>query len=826
MQDLRFAIRQLAKFPAFTAIIVLTLALGIGVNTAIFSIINATLLRALPYPESNQVMMVMEGYGPAETTISYPNFLDWHAQQDVFSGLAIYLPYSAKLKTTESTELVSTLLVSGDFLAVLGVRVTQGRDLSAEDDRAGSAPGAWVTHEAWQKYFAGDRELVGRTILLDGQQVAVAGVLPAGFRFHLRADFYRPIAPYAQQLFLTMRESHANAFALGRLKPGVTSAAAQAQMTAIAQRLEQEYPQANKGLGVHVTPLQERLTGQARAQLLLLQGVVGLVLLIACVNVANMLLSRSFAREKEMAIRTALGASRFQLIRQLLAESLLLALAGGFVGALLGLWGYEIGRRLVPGEMQPLVEVAGSFDLRVLIFVGGVTLITGLGFGLAPAWQLSHANPNDALKNTRRAVRTLFGKVRLSDLLVSAQVALALVLLVGAGLLIRSLHRLLQVPSGIRSERVLTLQVTPPPTSQFRRDPYSFTAFYERIIGAVNPLPQVEGVAMASSLPFTGSTSSIWIYREGRPMPRLDEFPFANSHSVTADYFRTMGIPILRGRTFDGHEVQPVVPPGTDLATPEGLALIFKGVVFDGLISQRMAERFWPGENPIGQRFRLGKPDMQLPWVQIIGVVGNTTQTGLDQGEPAEFYLSMRQFPQPITIHLVVRTRQAPAGAVASIRTAIQAVVKDEPIHDVRLMTERMAGFVSGRRFNMNLFAFFAGTALLLSLIGIYGVLSFVVSQRTREIGIRMALGAQRRDVLRDVLTRGLRLALPGVAIGLAGAWGVSRLLQSQLFGITSTDPFTYAASAALLLLAALLACLIPARRAAKVNPLEALRTE
>jgi len=826
MNNLRFAFRLLAKSPGFTAIVVFTLAIGIGANTAIFSLINKTFLSALPLPEPDRLVHVSERNSQwDDMSVSYPNFLDWHAQQDSFSGLAIYHPEPAKLKTPAGGELVSTLLVSGDFFAVLGTRVNQGRALSPEDDRVGSASVTWVTHEAWQRYFAGDPTLVGRSILLDGQEIAVAGILPAGFRFHHRADFFRPIAPCAEQRFMTLRASHNDAYAIGRLKAGVTLAAAQAQMTAIGQRLEQEYPKDDKGIGVRVRPLRERLAGEARTQLYLLLGAVAMVLLIACVNVANMLLSRSFAREKEMAIRTALGASRLQLLRQLLAESLLLAAAGGVVGTLLGLWGEGIGRRMVPWEMQPMVEGTGALDLRVLAFVAGVTLVTGVGFGLAPAWQLSHANPNDALKNTRRAVRTLFGRLRLSDFLVVAQVALALMLLIGAGLLVRSLRQLLQVSSGIRPERVLTLQVTPPPMAQFQRNPYTFSTFYERIVGAVDRLPEIEGVAVASALPFTWSTSSIWFYRDGRPTPKPGEFPSANNHSVTPDYFRTLGIPILRGRTFDGHETQPAVPPGLDLS-PQNLAIVFKGVVFDGIISQRMADEFWPGEDPVGQRFRLGTPDMGLPWVQIIGVVGNTTQTGLDRGEPAEFYLSLREFPVPISMHLVVRTRMDPAAAVASIRTAVQAVATDEPIHDVQLMTERMAGFVSGRRFNMNLFALFAGTALLLSLIGIYGVLSFVVSQRTREVGIRMALGAQRRDVLRDVLGRGLRLALPGVLLGLAGAWGVGRLLQSQLFGVTATDTPTYLTSALLLLLAALFACWIPARRATRVNPTEALRSE
>ena len=823
--NLRSALRQFGKYPAFTAIVVLTLALGIGVNAAIFSIINATFLRPLPYVQADRIVTVMERHGTEEYTVSYPNFLDWCAQQDVFADLAIFHPESANLKTPDRVELVSTLLVSHDFFAVLGVRASQGRDLAAGDDRVGAAPVTWITHAAWQKYFAGDRNLVGKNVLLDGQAVAVAGILPPDFRFYRQADFFRPIAPFAEQLFMTMRESHNDAYAIGRLKSGATVAAAQTEMTALAARLEKDYPKVNAGIGVKVTSLRDKLAGDVRTQLLLLLGAVGMVLLIACVNVANMLLARSFSREKEMAIRTALGASRGQLLRQLLAESLVLAAAGGALGILLGLWGYAFAGRLVPWELQPLVGSGGGLDRRVLCFVAAVSLLTGLAFGFAPAWQLSHSNPIDALKNARRTLSTVFGHVRLSDLLVVAQVALAVVLLVGAGLLIRSLGRLLQVPSGIRADHVLTLQVTPPPFSQFQRDPNSFAQFYQRVVDAVSPLPEVAAAGAITNMPFTWGTSSIMFYRGDRPVPKPGEFPNANNHSITGDYFRALGIPLLRGRLFDGHEKQPVVPPGF-VFTPQNLGEVFKDITFDGIVSQRMADKFWPGEDPIGKRFRLGYPDMGLPWVLIVGVVGNTTQTGLDQGDTAEFYLPARQFPAPMSMYVAVRTRADPAIATASIRQAIQTVAPDEPIHDVRLMTDHMADFTSDRRFNMSLFSFFAGTALLLSLIGIYGVLSFVVGQRTREVGIRLALGAQRRDVLRDVLGRGLRLAVPGVILGLAGAWGVSRLLQSQLFGVTATDPLTYGLGALLLLLAAVVACLMPARRAAGVDPVQALRAE
>jgi putative ABC transport system permease protein len=825
-QELRYAVRTLLQARLFTAVTIATLALGIGANTAIFSVVNVAFLRPLPYAEPDRLALLRERNTSGDMQVAYPNFLDWREQQEAFSGLAFYRPTDSKLRTPEGVELVPTCMVSGDFFSVLRVSATQGRDLAADDDRVGAAPVAWVTSEARQRYFPGDQSPVGRTIVLDGQAVTVAGVLPDGFRFHRRADFYLPLAPYAQGLLITMRETRGNgAHALGRLKPDVTLAAAQTQMSAIAGRLERQYPKSNTGIGVRVLPLREHLAGAARPQLLLLLGAVGMVLMIACVNVANMLLSRSFARQREMAIRTALGATRLQLARQLLVESVALALAGGFAGAALGLWGYKLVLRLVPAEVQQVIGANAGLDLRVLLFVVAVSLVAGVGFGLVPAWQSSHTDPSDVLKNTRRAVRTLFGRFRASDLLVVAQVALALTLLVGAGLLIRSLQQLMRVPSGIKPERILTLQVESPAVAQFVRDPQSFGTHYERILDAVQPLPDVEAAAVVSGLPFTFYDSNVPLYREGRPIPRSGEFPSASYHSVSPDYFRVMGIPLLRGRAFDGRERPYVVPPGIDVA-PQNFGLIFKDVVFDGVVSQRMAARYWPGEDPVGKRFRLGTPELRFPWVQIVGVVGSTTQLGLAQGEATEFYLPLRQWPMPVAMYIAVRTRMDPAAAVASIRRAVQEVARDAPIRDVQLMSERIAESVSGREFNMGLFASFAGTALLLSLIGIYGVLSFAVGQRTREIGIQMALGAQRRDVLREVLARGLRLVLPGMLLGLAGAWGIGRLLQGGLFGVSGNDVVTYVCGTCVFLLTGFLACLVPARRASRVDPVVALRCE
>jgi putative ABC transport system permease protein len=826
LSDLRLALRRIRKSPGFTAIVVLTLALGIGANTAIFSVVNTTFLRSLPYPDPERLVFLSETSGQYnELTVSYPNFLDWQQQQDVLSSLALFCTDGGKMKTPDGAERVSLGLISADFFQALGVTMVRGRGPVADDDREGAPLAAWLTHDAWQKYFGGNPEVVGSTIAINDNSVTVAGILPAGFRFIRSIEVYLPLAPLAEARFMKMRENHNNTYAVGRLKDAATLDGARAQFAAIAERLQREYPQANAGVSIRLSSLQEKISGTARTQIVLLLGAVALVLLIACVNVANMLLARSLSREKEMAIRTALGGTRLRLMRQLLIESLLLALAGGAGGAVLGWWGADLAGRLVPWEVRNLVGQGNSIDLRVLFFALGASVVTGVTFGLAPAWQLSRTNPNDALKNTRRAMHTIFGRVRLSDLLVGAQVAIALVLLIGAGLLIRSLQQMSQVNPGIEPTRILTLQVSAPAIDSFRTDPFGALRFYDGVLDALRALPETEAAAVATSMPFTWNVSSMTFFRGDQPTPKPGEFPNARSHFVSADYFRTMGITLLRGEAFDGREPQPVIPPGMDV-TPQTLPQIYRGFELTGIVSQRMAGKFWPGEDPIGKRFQLGYPNMEMPSVRIVGIVSNTTQEGLDRGEGEEFYLALRQIPVPMPMHIALRTRVDPAGAVASVRAAIRSVDRDQPIFDVRAMSERMAGFSEGRRFNMSLYTFFAAAALALSAIGIYGVLAFSVSQRTREVGIRMALGAQRIDVLRGVVGHTLALVLPGAALGLFGAWAVSRMLQSQLFNVAATDPLTYVAGAVLLLVAAGAACALPAHRATRVDPMVALREE
>jgi len=827
-RDFRFGMRVLRKNPGFTAVAVMTLALGIGANTAIFNVVNTTFLRVLPYPDPDRLLWITEHNRVSghDGSVSYPNFLDWRRQEDGFSDLAIYQIDRATLKTADGVERIPVLMVSHGFFTALGARPAQGREMATEDDRAGAAPVAWVSHAAWQRYFGADPGLVGRVISLEGRPVTVAGILPVDFRFVEPAEVYLPLAPYAGEMGMTSRNTRASTFVIGHLKPGVTLEAAREQLNTIAGRLEKDYPEANTGIVAKIMPLREHVAGAARTQLLLLLGAVGVVLLIACVNLANMLLARATVRQREMAIRAGLGAGRVQLVRQLLAESFLLAAAGGVAGGLFGLWTYKFLVRLVPFGMQQLSGASYSLDFRVLLFLASVTLATGIGFGLAPAWRLSHVNPSDAMKGGEYLAHRAGRRFRGGDLLVVSQVALAFTLLVGAGLMIRSLERLARVDPGFQPERVLTLRVPPAPVERFLRDPFAITPYFTRILDTAGGQLAVDACALITTLPFSGTNSSLPIYPEGRPESPRDNVSDVSYHVVSAGYFRAMDIPLLRGRLLSGREAQPAVPPGFDIRR-QGYTPIFKDFPLDSVISQRMARQYWPGEEPIGKRFRLQTaPGEPRPVVEVVGVVGNTTQHGLDRGEKPEFYLSLHQFPVPSEMFLVIRTRMDPASLAASMRASLQPVVGDQPIWDAQTMTARIANSLSGRRFNMDLFTVFAGTALLLALVGIYGVLAFLVGRRTREIGIRLALGESRAKILRGVLWRGYRLVPLGIVVGAAGAWGIGRLLENSLYGITGGDMLTYVGSASMFLLVAFVACLLPARRAAKVDPMAALRCE
>ena len=822
----RTPFRQFRRYPGFTTVAVATLALGIGANTAFFSVLNNTLLRPLPYPHQARLVFLTEtSASTQDMSVSYPDFLDWAAQQNAFSSLALYKVTNADLRTSDRTYRLSLGLVTSRFFDVLGVAPALGRAPAASDDTQAAPLTAWLTHSAWQRYLDGAPDIVGKSIVVDGLDATVAGVLPASFHFTHDVDLYMMLAPQAGRQFMTARENHNDAYGLALLKPVVTLASARIQMDAIATRLQHEYSKANADIGVRIEPLRERLAGGSKLELLLLCGAVGAVLLIACVNIANMLLARSFSRAREMALRSALGATRRQLVGQLLAESLSIAFVGGVLGLVLGGWGYTLVDSLLPSQLHSFVGQSPTLDVRVLLFTLAITVATGVGFGLAPAWQTSAVSPSDALKNTPRVLHTRFGRWHLRDLLVGVQIALALILLVGASLMIRSLHRLMAVPPGIQPSHVLTLQISPVNARIYAQDPMAVPRFYERVTSALKALPDVADAAISTGIPFSHSYSYSAFYLDGKPLPAPGHYPSASNQMVSADFFRVLGVPLLKGHLFDGREREPELPPGLKVSA-SSVAEIYRNFDLAGVVNRKMAETYWPGQDPIGRRFRIGFPDMKLPWIRVIGVVGNIVQHGLDQGAEAEFYYSPRQFPNPATPYLIVRTRLAPAAAAAEITKVLRSTFPDNPVFDVKPMTERMDDFVAGRRYNMQLFVFFAGTALLLALIGLYGVLSFVIGQRSREIGIRIALGATRRQILSDVMRRGLSLVVPGIVVGLACGWAAVRLLQSQLFDVAPNDLVSYAAAVVLLLAVGALASYLPALRAVRINPVDAIRTE
>ena len=826
MNDLKFALRQLRRNPGFTAIAVLSLALGIGANIAIFSLINSAFLRPLPYTEPERLVHVAETNASGhEISVAYPNFLDWHDQQKVFSGLAIIHGADGTLQTGESAEIASVQHVSADFFDVLDVKPALGRSLTPEDDRVGAERAVWVTDSAWERFFERDPKLVGRSIVLDGQSMTVAGILPPGFRFYRSTDLITAIAPIARQFFLDTRQNRSNTQVIARLAPGVSLETARANLNLIATHLSDEYPEANKGVGVEIEPcvngcrVPYALSSSCSSEPLPWSCSSPVSTWPTCCSPAP---SRGNGRWRSARrwVHHDLNSydscsSRAWYLRPPVAAA----------GTLIGVWGYQLAARLVPSQVQRVVPADSIFDLRMVLFIVGLTILTGICFGLMPAWQLSHVRPAEALKRREGLGRALFGRIRMSDLLVVAQVALALVLLIGAGLLIRSLENLLEVKPGYDASRVLTLEVGAPPVEQFQRDPQSFARHYENVLASVERLPEVEAAAVGSDLPFSGHSSTMSFYREDQPIPAAGQFPNAHSHSVSSNYFRAMGIPLLRGRLFDGTEPEYVLPKGVIL-TPSNLGTLFKDYTISGVISRKMAERFWPGEDPIGKRFHMGPPSLGLPTIEVIGIVGNTVQFGLDQGESTEFYLPLHQWPQPIALHLLVRTKLDPAAAVNSVRTAITSALPRTTIRDVRVLSERIDASTADRRFNGGLFTIFAMTAFVLAIIGIYGVLAFNVGRRTREIGIRMALGGNRRDVVRSVLSRGLVLVVPGLVIGLGCAFAGARLIESQLFEVSSRDPLTYAVGAALLLATAVAAACIPARRAASIDPMRALREE
>jgi putative ABC transport system permease protein len=802
-QDLRYAIRGLVSRRGFTAIAVITLALGIGGSTAIFTVVNAALLRGLPYKSPERLYHLFERTPQtqfAQREFSYPDYLDYQ-QNNVLEGVAGYTGGGSILTGRGEPQRIAAPAVTANFFTVLGVEPVIGRAFQPGDDKPGAPRVIVLSYGMWQGQFGGDPGIVGQTLVLNGDSYTVAGVLPASFQFALRAaDLWRPYQPSEAQL--TRRFLHGTNL-IGRLKPGVTPAQAEAELGAIASRIENDHKDSHAGVSLKIVPLQEQIVGQVKPILLVLLAAVGFVLLIACANVASLLLTRSLARQKEVAIRAALGASRARVIRQLLTESMLLGLAGGAAGLLIAYWGVgALVAALPDSQINALPFLKSlSIDGGILAFSFGLSLLTGIIFGLAPALQSTRLDLNEVLKEGGRNTAGGAGH-RLRSGLVMTEIALAVVLLVGAGLMMKSLLHLLQTDVGFNPEKVLTMTVSLPAAKY--TDANQQVNFFQQLTERVRSLPGVTGAGTIDRLPLQpGNTTRFTV--EGDPVPPPGQEIEANLRVADESYFTTLGVPMLAGRNFDSR----------DKADAPGVVIIGKTT----------ADKVFPGRDPVGRRIQYASvqssPDL------IVGVVADVKIAGLDDTVRPVLYYPFRQSSSTAT-NLVVRTTGDPAALTASIRSELGRLEPDVAVFNVSPMEQLISSSpaVFMRRFPALLIGIFAGVALLLASIGIYGVVSYSVSQQTHHIGVRMALGAQTSDIMKMVLKQGLVLALAGIGVGVLAALGLMRLLRSLLFQVQTNDLVTFAIVTGALVVVALLACYVPARRATKVDPLVALRYE
>lgn len=802
LNDIRYAIRNLIKRPGFTLIAVLTLGIGIGANSAIFSTIHALLLKPLPFPELDRVVAVwdkMPSRGVMHNEVTMANYLDWRAQNQSFDQLALYRWWSANLTGVDPPERLQGFLVTANFIDVTGLKPIMGRNFTEEENQPGKDAVAIITHSLWQRRFGGDPNIINKTITVNSIQRTVIGVMPEHFNFPKGAEVYAPITLTPELMGNRLSHSY---YVIGRLKPGATIESAQAETDNITARLEKQYAETNTGWGATVFPIVADTVRQYDTALWVMMGAVGFVLLIACANVANLMLARATGRQREIALRAALGASRWRIMRQLLTESLIVALVGGAFGVLVGIWGVDALRASNPGDAARFAP--GWYQLGinfpVLLFTAGLSLFSGLVFGLAPALQLSRPNLNDALKEGSR--QTSGSSHRLRSSLVVFEVALSLVLLVGAGLLVRSFLSLVNTNAGFDPNNVLTMNLVLP-SAKYRERPQR-AAFYADLVQRVKSTPGVESAAVVNYLPLGGANSSDAYLIEGEPEPQPGQEHEGRYRVATPEYFETMRIPIVKGRAFTEHD-----KPG---ATPVAI------------VNETFARQHWPGQDAVGKRFRIFGPIESNPWMEIAGVVEDVRHE-LNLAVTPEFYLPHAQDPWSAMV-LVAKTNVDPASLAATLRQQVWSIDKDQPVFDVRTMQEVRAASVTMYSFSSVMLGIFAGIALLLASIGIYGVMAFAVTQRTQEIGIRMALGARALDVLKLVISHGMKLALLGIVIGLAGAWGLTRFMSGLLVGVQPTDLLTFAIVSACLFIAALLACYLPARRATKVDPLVALRYE
>jgi putative ABC transport system permease protein len=790
--DIKYALKMLAKNPGFTAAAVLILAIGIGANSAIFSVLNAVLLRSLPYPEAGRLVWVWERTpGGEKGAVPPPDYLDYRQQARSFEQLAAYMPVTHNVTDLDNPERLSCAATSGNFFDTLGVRPLLGRGFTVEEEQAGREPAVVLSHALWRQRYGADPSILGRKLLLDGQPFTVVGVMPADFNFPKGAALWE-VAPFHLK-GMSIRKAHFLR-PVGRLRPGVSIEAAQSEVNAIAGRLAEQYPDSNRGHSLRLVSLNEYTVGDIRTTLLL-AGAVGFVLLMACANVANLLLARATARGKEMAVRAALGAGRGRLVRQLLTESVILALVGGVLGVLLAYWGTGVLVKAVPDNI-PRLDEAG-IDGSVLAFTVVASVLTGVVFGLAPALRISRPDLNGVLKQAGRGSTGGGRGNLLRNALVTAQIALALVLLVGAGLMIKSFSRLHEVSPGFNPDNLLTMQIELPAAKYPK--PQQRANFFHAVVERVSGLPGVVAAGTVSELPLSGQLNDTYFYVEGRGTDPARDRALADFRTVSAGYFRAMQIPLKRGREFTEQEVS------------EGARVV--------VVNESIANRFFGGEDPTGKRL-LVETGERTPY-EVVGVVGDIRQRGLDSEVSPEMY--MPQYRAGAT-SLVVRTARDPESLAASVRGAVRAVDADQPVANVRTMGQIIDTSVTRSRFRMLLFSVFAAAALILASVGIYGVIAYSVAQRTHEIGIRMALGAEPGRIFRSVLGGVLKVALAGLFLGLVLSLALTRLLSTLLYGVSATDPLTFLWVSPLLVGVALAASLVPAYRATRVDPLVALR--
>jgi putative ABC transport system permease protein len=809
LMDIRHGLRFLMKAPGFTVIALLTLTLGIGMNVAIFSVFNAVLLRPLPFPQPEKLVAVsatVKRESLERRPTSYPDFLDWQRRNSVFEQMAAYAYDSLTLNDGTGAEQIQSELVSSSYFQLLGVHAFHGRTFRTEEDRMPAASAvAVVSYDFWKRRFGSDPALVGKSVRLNNKNTTIIGILPKGFYgLNPDAEVWIPFSTLTLFMQTEILENRGARWhdVIARLKPGVTIQQAEASMNSIAKRLQEEYPDTNLNYGVMLISFSEEILGNIKPAIRILFGAVAFVLLIACANVANLMLVRTSARQKEFAVRTALGASRSRIIRQLITESALLGIIGGVTGSLLSIWAIHLMKRFTPVTLPEYVSI--GIDSSVLIFSILLSLATGLFIGLVGAFHVTRHDPQGSLKDAAVQSTETRSTKSTRGILVISETALALILLVGSGLMIQSLRQMQQIPIGFKKDHLLTMLLS------LQEQKYSegrSTGAIRQIIEQIEALPSIRSAAVASIIPFGGSYSAAIIrmeHAEGESARRIYR------HAVTTKFFATLGIPIINGRAFSNQDT--------------------KDAPLVAIVSEHLARKFWGNQNPIGQRFKFGRTDPTAPWITVVGVAANVKNRALINDpllnpDDPDLYLPFEQRDE-LNPFLVIRTVQDPASMTKLIKNEIQKIDRDIPVYEISTMDELVSNETARSRFNAFLMSIFAGFALLLASIGLYGVLSYAVTQRTREIGLRIALGAQRKDVFVMVLQQALIWMTTGIVIGLFGATILSRLLTTQLFEVSPTNPAIYASLTSLLLTVAIIATCIPATRASRVDPIVALRYE